>query len=164
VPRLLILAIAALCVWFLYRVSKDLERPVRQRLLGWLTIPVLLLLVVLGLRLGAHWLTVLGAGGWVLVRRVLPLLLRVAPFAWSGWSSWSRARRSAPRTPSEPAPSSPRMTRAEALDVLGLKEGASRDDIVASYRVLIQRVHPDKPGGSEYLASKLNQAKTTLLD
>jgi hypothetical protein len=61
-----------------------------------------------------------------------------------------------------PAPH-PRMTRAEALAVLGLEEGASRDEVQAAYQSLIRKVHPDAPGGSGYLASKLNQAKQTLL-
>jgi len=61
-----------------------------------------------------------------------------------------------------PAPH-PRMTRAEALDVLGLKEGASLEEMQAAYKNLIKKVHPDAPGGSGYLASKLNQAKQTLL-
>jgi hypothetical protein len=65
------------------------------------------------------------------------------------------------RTPS-PAPN-PRMTRAEAYEVLGLSEGASRDEVQAAYKRLIRKVHPDAPGGSGYLASKLNQAKQTLL-
>jgi hypothetical protein len=60
-------------------------------------------------------------------------------------------------------PTHPRMTRAEALEVLGLTEGASRDEVLAAYKALIRKVHPDTPGGSGYLASKLNQAKQTLL-
>jgi curved DNA-binding protein CbpA len=55
------------------------------------------------------------------------------------------------------------MTRAEALEVLGLKEGASKDEVRAAYKNLIRKVHPDAPGGSGYLASKLNQAKQVLL-
>lgn len=57
-----------------------------------------------------------------------------------------------------------RMSRAEALEVLGLREGASREEMQAAYKNLIKKVHPDSPGGSGYLATKLNQAKQTLLD
>jgi DnaJ-domain-containing protein 1 len=60
-------------------------------------------------------------------------------------------------------PAHPRMTRAEALEVLGLKEGASHDEVRAAYKSLIRKVHPDAPGGSGYLAAKLNQAKQVLL-
>jgi DnaJ family protein C protein 19 len=55
-----------------------------------------------------------------------------------------------------------KMTREEALAVLGLKEGASRDEIQAAYKRLMQKVHPDV-GGTQALASRLNQARDTLL-
>lgn len=55
-----------------------------------------------------------------------------------------------------------RMTRAEALAVLGLEEGAGPDDIRAAHRRLIVLVHPDR-GGTPYLAARLNQARDVLL-
>ena len=55
------------------------------------------------------------------------------------------------------------VTRAEALAVLGLREGASEEDIVAAHRTLIQRLHPDR-GGNDYLAAKINEAKDFLID
>ncbi|MEQ9575693.1 MAG: hypothetical protein RLN77_08945, partial [Rhodospirillales bacterium] len=46
------------------------------------------------------------------------------------------------------------MTRAEALAVLGLSEGASRQDIKAAYQRIISGLHPDH-GGSDYLAAQV---------
>jgi len=54
------------------------------------------------------------------------------------------------------------MSRAEALKVLGLEEGASEEQIRAAHRRLILQIHPDK-GGTSYLAAKINEAKDVLL-
>ncbi|OYW09109.1 MAG: hypothetical protein B7Z53_03570, partial [Rhodospirillales bacterium 12-71-4] len=54
------------------------------------------------------------------------------------------------------------MTRAEALAVLGLAEGADEAAIRAAHRRLMRTAHPDQ-GGSDWLAARLNQARDTLL-
>jgi hypothetical protein len=54
------------------------------------------------------------------------------------------------------------MSRAEALKVLGLQDGASEDDIRAAHRRLMLQNHPDR-GGTDYIAAKINEAKDVLL-
>jgi len=61
-----------------------------------------------------------------------------------------------------PGPARPaRMSRHEALEVLGLDERATREDVQREYRRLIKRLHPDL-GGSTYLTAKLNEARDVL--
>lgn len=86
------------------------------------------------------------------VRVVESYLERRAP----GWRTRQKTASSPPGSPSG------NMTRAEALRVLGLKDGASADDIKAAHRRLMAQVHPDH-GGTDYLAQQINQAKDVLL-
>jgi DnaJ family protein C protein 19 len=90
-----------------------------------------------------------------------------------GWSIFTRGRavpeswfpRDEPAPPNAPPPprrDQPAMSRDEALKVLGLGTDAGEDDIRAAHRRLMLQNHPDK-GGSDYLASKVNEAKDVLL-
>lgn len=55
-----------------------------------------------------------------------------------------------------------KMTVAQALDIPGLNEGATEEEIRAAHKKLMQRVHPDV-GGSNFLAKQLNAARDVLL-
>ena len=54
------------------------------------------------------------------------------------------------------------MSTDEAMEVLGLKPGSTKEEIIQAHRRMMQKVHPDR-GGSDYLAAQINKAKDTLL-
>ena len=54
------------------------------------------------------------------------------------------------------------MTEDEAYEVLGLRQGASREDVARAHRSLMKKLHPDQ-GGSTDLAARVNQAKDVLM-
>jgi len=94
---------------------------------------------------GAAWVGVRGAWGSAIVLVVLGLWLAV----------------STRRTGMAAAPAS-RMSVAEARRILGVEEGASREEIEAAYTRLMRLAHPDK-GGTAGLAAQLNAARDRLL-
>ena len=55
-----------------------------------------------------------------------------------------------------------KMSRDEALKILGLSNNATKKEILDSYHLLIKKNHPDL-GGSDWITSQLNKAKETLL-
>lgn len=63
---------------------------------------------------------------------------------------------------SRPAGDESAMTETLALEILGLGSDASREQITAAHRRLMQKMHPDR-GGSDYLAQRINQARDFLL-
>jgi hypothetical protein len=56
-----------------------------------------------------------------------------------------------------------RMSRGEALEVLGLEPGADEGEIRAAHKRLLRLVHPDR-GGSAYLARRVYAAREALLE
>jgi DnaJ domain len=55
-----------------------------------------------------------------------------------------------------------RMSREDALDVLGLDANPTDEDIRAAYRTLMKKVHPDA-GGTDGLSRRLTEARDLLL-
>lgn len=55
------------------------------------------------------------------------------------------------------------LSVAKAYEVLGLADGSGREAVAAAHKKLMQKFHPDRDGGSSYLAATINQARDVLL-
>ncbi len=90
---------------------------------------------------------------------IAKLLLALA-VAYAGWWLWKGPRKS--WTTGKPGVAPARDDNSAALAVLGLKPGASTDEIRAAHRRLLRTVHPDH-GGSAELTRQVNAARDILL-
>eukprot|EP00457_Paulinella_chromatophora_P013630 gb/GEZN01013955.1/.p1 GENE.gb/GEZN01013955.1/~~gb/GEZN01013955.1/.p1 ORF type:complete len:125 (-),score=17.16 gb/GEZN01013955.1/:423-797(-) len=54
------------------------------------------------------------------------------------------------------------MTRREAALIIGIRESSTPEVIMAKYRKLMIKNHPDR-GGSPFLSAKVNEAKELLM-
>lgn len=93
--------------------------------------------------------------------RFMPALLRYAPQLHRLWLEFIAAKRQG-SGPQSNTTAKGNMSVVEAYEVLGLKIGASEQEIIAAHRKLMQKIHPDR-GGSDYLAAKINLAKQILI-
>jgi hypothetical protein len=91
---------------------------------------------------------------------IAKLLLALA-VAYAGWWLWKGPKKS--WTTGKPGVPVRRDDNGAALDVLGLKPGASVEEIRAAHRRLLRTVHPDH-GGSAELTRQVNAARDILLD
>ena len=76
----------------------------------------------------------------------------------SGWRASDQQDEESAEVTEEPA-----MNRQLALEILGLSEVASKDEVAKAHRKLMQKMHPDR-GGTEYLAKKINAARDYLVE
>lgn len=76
--------------------------------------------------------------------------------AWRDAAAEAAGEEEGPRAAGGP------LSRADAHAILGLKDGASREEIREAHRRLMRAAHPDR-GGSDWLAARINEARDVLL-
>jgi len=122
---------------------------------------VVLIIVLLALMGRLHWLLAVIAGAAAFVMRFLPVLLRYIPQIQKLMQFFYHSRHSTNQSKSSPQKST-NLTKAQACDILGVSLTATKQEIIDAHRNLIFKNHPDR-GGSDFLATQINQAKETLL-
>lgn len=87
----------------------------------------------------------------------LPAAIAIVAALWPFLIAWLRGKEQ-----KKSAATDGPMTRALALEILGLKDDATAEEIKDAHIKLMKKVHPDQEG-SEWLAKRINAAKDFLL-
>lgn len=152
---LFLISVILIGSWFWYRRQPpEMRRKATIRIII-LTFTLALLYLTFTGKL--HWVGAMFALLLPFLQKLIPWVLRLSPLV----GIWKRRKSGANQQ--NRATASPNLSRVEALEVLGLKEGANRDEIIQAHRKLIQKLHPDR-GGNDWLAAKINAAKDRLLE
>jgi DnaJ family protein C protein 19 len=158
-PRLIILIAILGIALILWHKITSASGEQRKKLVLWSIIGSLIaILGLLAITGHLNIITAAIAGMVALIPRALPLL-KYLPFVSS---LYKQGRQNNQQTQSPPPRGKQRMSVEEAVEVLGLKPGYTKEDVILAHRRMMQKVHPDR-GGSDYLAAQINKAKETLL-
>jgi len=155
--RLIILiAVAAIALILWHKISKT-KGEKRKKMVLWSIIgSVLVILGLLAVTGHLNVITAMIAGAVALLPRAMQLL-KYLPFVSRLYQQHGQQQ-----SQSTPPRGKQAMTMEQAREVLGLKSGCTKKDIIQAHRRMMQKVHPDR-GGSDYLAAQINTAKDVLL-
>jgi len=147
----IVLGVIYLLRWFLTTPAETVSANIRKSL--WLLLGLLLIFLAISGRLSIIFAFI--GSAIPLIAKNLPNILRLLGLVKTIKSQQQN------NTKQPPARSS-QMNTQEALNILNLKPQATKQDIISAHKRLMQKNHPDK-GGSEHIASQINQAKEWLL-
>lgn len=124
-----------------------------QKIIMWGLIGIIFLLAATG---RIHWIGAIFAALFPVLKFVFVWVLRFFPALARIYGA-----RANTGSPSTSTPNSA-MDSAEAREILEVSETATLEEVQIAFKKQMQKVHPDR-GGSEYFATKLNEARDILL-
>ena len=162
--RLILIIVIAFVIYALMRLFlRKRKLNIRQFFAIYLATLTGLLLLYLGVTGRLHPL-------FALLGALLPIAARFMPWIGRGMQAMGLYRMyrnmrgqagQTGQTNQTGQPDNTQMTEAQALEILGLDDSATWEDIVDAHRRMMQKMHPDR-GGSTWLAARLNAAKDLL--
>ena len=161
IQLLLALSVLLTIVWFFGAYKRGTPAVRRRLVAGFFFVVLLGAVLFLTVTGRLHFIAAIVTALLPFVKKLLPFL-RYVPVLRRFVKLKKNDAQTEAETEGQKAAGAAPMTKSQALDVLGLKSGASEEEIISAHRALMQKVHPDR-GGSDYLAAQLNQAKDTLL-
>lgn len=152
-----VLAIFAIGIAIYYikrwqKMPKLEQKKYGRQVLLWSGAAIVLALVVTG---RAHWL--MGV-----LATLAALASRLAQFAQYIPLFQKLFGKTESNSPNQAPAKTHAMSRQDAADILGIDVKASEEEVRLAHKKLMQKIHPDR-GGSDALASQINQAKDILL-
>jgi DnaJ family protein C protein 19 len=144
----------ALIAWHKIKSAKGEDK---KRLIVWTAAgSAIAILGVLAITGHLNFITALIGGAIALIPRILPLL-KYIPLV-----NQFRQHKASQQQSKQQTQSHNGMTKEKAYEVLGIKTGSRKEEIITAHKRMMHKLHPDR-GGSDYLAAEINQAKDTLL-
>ncbi|NOQ89972.1 MAG: hypothetical protein GQ549_03400 [Gammaproteobacteria bacterium] len=160
----LIILIAVVCIaLILWHKIKSADGEKRKSLVLWSVIGSIIgILAILAITCHLNVITAMIAGTVAMLPRLMQFA-KYIPFINRLYQQNKQGQGQNQQQAQTPPPrGKQQMSNQEAMEVLGLTSGYSKEDVIQAHRRMMQKVHPDR-GGSDYLAAQINKAKDTLL-
>lgn len=156
--RIVILAALLAIGLILWHKISNAKGKERKTLVMWTMVGgVLVGMLILAATGKLNWITAAIGGVVAMIPRLMGLL-KYLPHLDRFTQQGKAEQQSQAQSPAQNG----KISQQEALDILGLKPGATREQILQAHKRMMQKLHPDR-GGSDHLAAQINRAKDTLL-